>query len=142
MSMSWPEIAGFVTGVLSVWLFVRQNVWAWPVGLANSASWLILFWTSRLYLDAALQLIYIALGVAGWYWWLRGGPARSVLRVRRTTRNEAVLLASVSVAGTAGLWWAMAAAGDAAPLPDAATTVVSLVAQFMLTRKLLGNWWC
>lgn len=32
--------------------------------------------------------------------------------------------------------------GDVAPLPDAATTVVSLVAQYMLTRKLLENWWC
>jgi len=30
---------------------------------------------------------------------------------------------------------------DAAPLPDAATTVVSLIAQYMLTRKLLANWW-
>jgi nicotinamide mononucleotide transporter len=36
----------------------------------------------------------------------------------------------------------MVAVSDALPLPDAATTVVSLIAQYMLTRKLLGNWWC
>ncbi len=139
--MSWPEIPGFVTGAASVWLFVRQNVWAWPIGIANSAFWLVLFWTSRLYLDAGLQLLYIGLGIAGWYWWLRGGERPGELPVRRTRRGEALLLTGIGVAATALLWPAMAAVSDAQPLPDAATTVASLIAQYMLTRKLLGNWW-
>ena len=36
----------------------------------------------------------------------------------------------------------MVRAGDVLPLIDAATTTVSLIAQYMLTRKLLGSWWC
>jgi nicotinamide mononucleotide transporter len=140
--MSWTEIAGFLTGAVSVWLYVRQNVWAWPVGIANSVFWLVLFWESRLYLDAGLQLVYIGLGVAGWYWWLRGGERPGELPVTRTRRGEALALAAAAVAGTLALWWAMVAASDALPLPDAATTVVSLIAQYMLTRKLLGTWWC
>jgi nicotinamide mononucleotide transporter len=159
--MSWTEGLGFATGAVSVWLFVRQNVWAWPTGIANSAFWLVLFWGSRLYLDAGLQIVYIGLGVWGWYWWLRGGRRGGAdrdgadrdgadrdaggggrLPVSRTPRGEAWLLAGIGVAGTLGLWWAMVAVGDALPLPDAATTVVSLIAQYMLTRKLLANWWC
>jgi nicotinamide mononucleotide transporter len=140
--MSWTEIAGFVTGAVSVWLYVRQNVWAWPVGIVNSVCWLVLFWASRLYLDAGLQLVYIGLSVAGWYWWLRGGQRPGELPVARTRRWEALALAAAALVGTLGLWWAMAAVSDALPLPDAATTVVSLIAQYMLTRKLLGNWWC
>ena len=46
--MSWSEILGFVAGALSVWLYVRQSVWAWPTGIANSVFWLILFASSRL----------------------------------------------------------------------------------------------
>jgi len=140
--MSWTEVAGFVTGAVSVWLYVRQNVWAWPVGIANSMCWLVLFWASRLYLDAALQLVYIGLSVAGWYWWLRGGERPGELPVARTRRREMLALTGVGLVGTLGLWWAMAAVSDVLPLPDAATTVVSLIAQYMLTRKLLGNWWC
>ena len=140
--MSWLEIAGFATGALSVWWYVRQNVWAWPVGIANSVCWLVLFWASRLYLDSGLQLVYVWLSVAGWYWWLRGGERPGQLPVARTGRREALALTGVGVVGTLGLWWAMAAVSDALPLPDAATTVVSLIAQYMLTRKLLGNWWC
>ncbi len=140
--MSWWEILGFATGAVSVWLYVRQNVWAWPTGIANSVFWLVLFWTSRLYLDAGLQVLYIALGVAGWYWWLRGGERPGRLPVRRAPRVDVVVLTGIAVVATGGLWAAMAAVADAQPLPDAATTVVSLIAQYMLTRKLLGNWWC
>jgi len=140
--MSWTEALGFATGAVSVWLYVRQNVWAWPTGIANSAFWLVLFWGSRLYLDAGLQIVYIGLGVWGWYWWLRGGERGGRLHLSRTPRAEAWLLVGIGILATLGLWWAMVAVDDALPLPDAATTVVSLIAQYMLTRKLLANWWC
>lgn len=144
--MSLMEVLGFVTGLVSVWLFARQNVWAWPIGIANSGCWLLLFWQSRLFLDAGLQVVYIGLSVWGWYWWLRPagseGTVGSALPVARTSRWESLVLVGVGVAATAGLWWAMAVQDDAMPFWDAATTVVSLIAQYMLTRKLLGNWWC
>jgi nicotinamide mononucleotide transporter len=144
--MSWSEILGFVTGAVSVAFYVRQSVWAWPTGIANSVFWLVLFWGSRLYLDASLQLVYIGLGVAGWWWWVRGqragGRRTGELPVRLTAPAEALTLVAIGVLATSGLWWLMERVGDAAPLPDAATTVVSLIAQYMITRKLLGNWWC
>lgn len=144
--MSWAEVFGFLAGGLSVWLYVRQSVWAWPTGIANSSFWLILFWDTRLFLDAGLQLVYIGLGVAGWLWWVRGqrvsGRREGDLPVTRTRRGEALVLGMIGVLATAALWWAMIQVRDAAPLPDAATTVGSLIAQYMLTRKLLGCWWC
>ncbi|HEY9391516.1 MAG TPA: nicotinamide riboside transporter PnuC, partial [Mycobacteriales bacterium] len=62
--------------------------------------------------------------------------------VSRTRTTETTVLGCVAVAGIATLWWAMTRQGDAMPFWDSVTTVVSLVAQYMLTRKLLGNWWC
>jgi len=139
--MSWSEILGFVAGALSVWLYVRQSVWAWPTGIANSVFWLILFAGSRLYLDASLQIVYIGLGIVGWVWWVRPRREQRELPVTRTPVSHAVALGVIGVVATAGLWWLMVRVDDAAPLPDAATTVVSLIAQYMLTRKLLANWW-
>ncbi len=139
--MSWIEVAGFVTGAVSVWLAAREHVWNWPIGLVNSACWFVLFWTSRLYLDSGLQLVYIGLGLAGWYWWLYGGDTRDDLPIGRATVRLAVTLAGLTLAATGLLWWVDASlAHSAMPFWDASTTVVSLVATYLLCRKLIANW--
>ncbi|MEK8227593.1 nicotinamide mononucleotide transporter family protein [Oerskovia sp. M15] len=71
--MSIEEIIGFVTGALCVWLAVRQNVWTFPIGLANNAVYVVLFGSTGLYAGAGLQVVYLVLGALGWYWWVRAG---------------------------------------------------------------------
>src|SRR3954447_22295985 len=95
--VSWTEVLGFATGALSVFLFVRERVWAWPIGIANSVFWLVLFWQSKLYLDSSLQAVYIALGVLGWYWWVRSRTADAELPVVRTGHREATLLLVIAM---------------------------------------------
>ncbi len=77
--MDWTEVAGFVTGAACVALVVRRSVWNFPVGIANNVLFLVLFTGAGLYGDAALQVLYIALAVLGWWAWLRGGPDRGPL---------------------------------------------------------------
>lgn len=135
------EVLGFVSGAWCVWLTVKERVLAWPVGLVNSGSWLVLFAGSQPYTDAGLQIVYLVLGCLGWWWWVHGGTDRTELRVARTSRPAAVALAVGGVAVTGFLTWVNATfTATDVPLADAATTATSLVAQLMLCRKLLGNW--
>jgi nicotinamide mononucleotide transporter len=135
------EALGFVTGALCVYLVVRENVWNFPVGIANSAFFLALFAGARLYGDAALQVVYIALGFQGWYLWLRGGENRTPLRVERASRRLLAGVAAFVVAGTAGLTLFFRHVNDSAPFLDALTTALSLGAQYLLNRKAVENWW-
>lgn len=140
--MSVEEIIGFATGAVCVWLAVRQNVWTFPVGLANNAVYVVLFASSGLYAGAGLQVVYIVLGVLGWVWWVRGGPGGETLTVRRTPAwawaAAAVAFASLAVV----LAWLLGTHTDStAPGLDAVTTSLSLVAQLMLGRKWIGSWW-
>jgi nicotinamide mononucleotide transporter len=134
------EVLGFVTGAWCVWLTVKENVWNWPIGIANDAFFLVLFLRASLFADAGLQVVYIVLGVLGWYWWLRGGAGKTELPVSRTGTRTALVLAVLLVVSTAGLTIGLARVNDAAPFWDALTTVLSLVAQYMLSRKLIENW--
>ena len=135
------EALGFVTGALCVYLVVRENVWNFPVGIANSAFFLVLFAGARLYGDAALQIVYIALGFQGWYLWLRGGEGRTPLRVERAPRRLLAAVAAFVAAATAGLTLLFRYVNDSAPFLDAFTTALSLGAQYLLNRKAVENWW-
>jgi nicotinamide mononucleotide transporter len=141
LDLNIAEVLGFVTGGWAVWLTVKENLWLWPVSIANNAFFLVLFGQQRLFADAALQVVYLVLEVVGWYWWLSGGVGRTRLTVRRTGWGEWAALIVLGVLSTVGMTILLGAIGDAAPLLDGVTTVLSLIAQWLLTRKLLENWW-
>ncbi len=134
------EVLGFVSGAWGVWLTVKENVWNWPIGIANSAFFLVLFVQGRLFADSGLQVVYIVLGVLGWYWWLRGGAHKTALPIARTGPRHAAVLAAIIVAATVVLTAGLTRVDDAAPFWDALTTALSLGAQYLLTRKLIENW--
>jgi nicotinamide mononucleotide transporter len=138
--MNWLESAGFVTGALSVWLAVRQNPWNWPFGVANAVFFFLLFLRARLYGDMALQVLFMAICVLGWYRWLFGGEGHSRLGVTRITRTGAVAYTVAAVAATAAFTPYLRSINDAAPLLDALTTVLSVEAQYLMTRKVIEHW--
>ncbi len=138
---SLTEALGFVTGAACVWLTVKQNIWNWPLGLANNVFFIVLFLGAGLYGDMSLQLVYIVLGILGWYWWLHGGENRSQLRVARATPTTLLIMGALILAGTLGLTLLLQIFNGSAPFLDALTTVLSLAAQYLLTRKLIENWY-
>jgi nicotinamide mononucleotide transporter len=141
--VSLAELLGFVTGAASVWLTVLARISNFPVGIANSAFFLVLFAAARLYADSGLQVVYIVLGFAGWWQWLHGGRSGRRGRELVVTRSGWPLLAAcvaLAVVGTWGLTIGLGAARDIAPFWDALTTAVSLVAQVLLNSKRIENW--
>jgi len=137
---SSQEAWGFVTGGWCVWLQVKENIWAWPISLVNNAVFFFLFQRERLFGDMGLQAAYFTLGAYGWYTWLFGGQAHTHAKVVRSSARLLVILSVVTVAATTLLTIYLRSINDAAPLLDAFTTVLSLIAQGMLARKLIENW--
>jgi nicotinamide mononucleotide transporter len=140
-SISMTESAGFATGGVCVWLTVRENLWTWPIGLANNVVFFVLFWQARLFADTYLQVVYFALGTYGWWNWSAGGAGGTPLRVSRASAREWVGLAVFVVLGVWGLREMLIRVAGAAPFWDALTTILSLAAQYLLCRKRLENWW-
>jgi nicotinamide mononucleotide transporter len=138
--VSVAELLGFVTGAASVWLTVLARISNFPVGIANSAFFLVLFASARLFADSGLQVVYIALGFAGWWQWLHGGPERSRLTVARSGWPLLACCVVFAAAATWGLTVLLTAVHDVAPFWDALTTAVSMAAQFLLNCKRIENW--
>jgi nicotinamide mononucleotide transporter len=138
--VSVAELLGFVTGAASVWLTVLARISNFPVGIANSAFFLVLFLSARLFADSGLQIVYVVLGFAGWWQWLHGGHERGKLKVARSGWQLLAVCVLFTVTATWGLTVLLERAHDIAPLWDALTTAVSLAAQFLLNCKRIENW--
>jgi nicotinamide mononucleotide transporter len=135
------DFTAAVAGMVGVALGIWQSVWTWPVGLVNVALTFVAFRRNGLYSDAGLQVVYLLLSIYGWYQWLRGGVGHSELKVSRTPRDAWAMLAGAGVV----IWLVLGTItkqfpGAAIPYIDAATTSTSLIAQYMITRKLVENW--
>ena len=136
--MNKLELIAAVVGAVSVWLSVRQNIWSWPTAIVNVVLYALVFYDAKLYADMGLQVIYALLSVYGWYEWLYGGEGRTQLHVTRTRGRVWTLLGVIALASSALLGTLLHHETDAAlPYMDAALSSTSLVAQWMMTRKLL-----
>jgi nicotinamide mononucleotide transporter len=139
--MSAIEIAAAAFGLVCVWLTMRENVWCWPTGLVQVVLYIYVFYEARLYADTGLQVIYVFLQLYGWHQWLHGGARHGTLHISRAARPLLLQLLLLGGLSTAALGYAFHRWTDASvPYWDSVIVAFSLVAQWMLARKLLQNW--
>ena len=140
--VTWLEIVASVLGVLMVLANLRVKPIGWPLAIASSLLYGLLFADSRLNGEAMLQVFFVV--VAGWGWWqwlhARGSDGHA-LEVLWMTRNVRV----VAIAGTLAAWPLLALLLDRGtdsdvPWLDALVTVASITGQILLGRKFIDNW--
>ena len=139
---TWLEIAAVVIALAMVGCNIRQVHWGWPLAAISSVMYFALFWRSRIYGDAALQVCFAVVAFWGWVQWLRGvRPDGTPLKVARLSgRGLALAIAACAVLWPAvGLFLKTFTDTDV-PWWDAFPTAVSLVGQFLLGRKYIENW--
>ena len=140
--ISWLELLACVLAVWMVLCNFRVQPLGWPLAIASSALYGLLFIHSRLYGEAALQAVFIVVGCWGWWQWLRGTTAAGdKLPVRRLKASQRWAAAVITL-----LAWPLLGLGlqhwtdSDVPYLDALPTVGSLLGQYLLGRKWLENW--
>lgn len=139
--MSIWEVIGAVLGVIGVWLMIRQNIWGWPVGLVQVSVYAWVFFVTKLYSDAILQVAFFLIQAYGWWHWWRGRTPGHELPVTRLGGAGTAGAIAAGAVLTAGWGTFMHRSTDAAlPFWDAFILVFSLIAQWLQARKKLENW--
>jgi nicotinamide mononucleotide transporter len=77
ISDNYIEVFGVLTGIIYVFLEIRQSIWLWPIGILTSAVYILVFFTSKFYADMSLQGYYLVISCIGWYWWSRDTGLRA-----------------------------------------------------------------
>lgn len=140
--MDWLEAVAVALALAMVLCNIREIHWAWPLAISSSLLYFVIFWRSRLYGEAWLQVFFAVVALWGWFQWLRGHRADgSALRVARLSPRGLVL----TIAAGALLWPATGlllqrTTDSDVPWWDAFPTSISVVGQFLLARKFIENW--
>jgi nicotinamide mononucleotide transporter len=140
--VTWLEIVAFVLSLAMVAANMRVNPLGWPLAMASSLLYALLFADSKLYGEATLQVFFIAVSAWGWWQWLRGRAGDgTALQVHRLSRNGWRWLGGALLTAwpLAALLLARTTDSDA-PAADALATVASVAGQVLLGRKVLESW--
>ncbi|MDX2359635.1 MAG: nicotinamide riboside transporter PnuC [Crocinitomicaceae bacterium] len=155
-SSIWEWIA-VITSVLYVIFAARKMIICWLFAIITSGLYIYICFSYNLYLETILQVFYLIMGVVGWVLWnnkTSGKPTQKsedllddfptinkkgeITRWRVTTH-----VINIVISGVLTLLLGMAFSDytdQENPFIDAFTTVFSLVATYMVIKKVLENW--
>lgn len=139
--MSLIEVVAVGLGVLCVALGVGRSIWTFPtaIGSVTLVGWVV--WRERLYSDALLQAFFVGANLYGWANWRRSQAQAGEVLVEGMAASERLRWAAVAVAATLAWGAAMQRWTDASyAWWDAATAVVSVIAQLLMARRKWENW--
>jgi nicotinamide mononucleotide transporter len=142
-SANFVEILAAVLGIAYIFFSIRQSIFTWPVGLLTSVLYVWVFFVSKLYADMSLQMYYVFISIYGWVVWSGGGKSThsEPLKISRITSKWLGILLVISVLLFVFIWFILSRFTDSpVPMADGLSTALSIVATWMLARKLMENW--
>jgi nicotinamide mononucleotide transporter len=139
------ETLGTIIGLIYLWLSVKQNIWLWLFGIISSALYIYVFFVARLYALTSLQVYYVIVSFYGWFHWLYGnkteGQPGKKLPIGRITVKQASLLFGITVLLNIIFYFVLKYFTNSdQPFWDSFSTAVSIIATWMLARKVLEHW--
>ncbi|MBR2867223.1 MAG: nicotinamide mononucleotide transporter [Alistipes sp.] len=142
--MDWSlilQIVGTTLGLIYLWLEYKANIWVWVIGAIMPMVHGVLYLTSGIYADAAMQLYYVAAGIYGLAVWKRHPKDSSSGRIKHTPLRWILPLVGIYVVLHVAIYFVLTDFTDSrVPFFDSMSTALSIVAMWMLSRKLVEQW--
>ena len=136
------ELVAVAFSLACVVFAARRHIGTWPAGIIAVIAYFAIFVRSKLYADAALQVIFLAQGIYGWIRWSRrGSAALTEASIGVLSGRHRIILATIVACASIGIGTSLARYTDASsPYIDATVSVLSLAANWLLARRMLENW--
>lgn len=132
------EWIAVLTGTLYVILISYKQIIAWLFALISSLLYVYICFNYQLYLESFLQVFYVAMAVFGWINWKK--ETTNGMIIKWPLKNHIVNIGASTIL-TLLLGFSFSKfTNQANPYTDAFTTVFSLTATFMVTKRVLENW--
>lgn len=133
----WFAVA---SSLLYVILITYKVLAAWIFAALSSVLYIYLCYSNRLYLESILQVFYFGMAIYGWFMWTSDDDTKDVTVIQWPLKYH---LYNILISGALMLLFGYIFdqySNQANPYLDAFTTIFSLMATFMVAKKVLENW--
>ena len=140
LNFNWSiiESTAVFFSVLYVILAIKENVWCWWAAAISVILYIYICYTAQLYPETGLQFFYLIMAIYGYYQWNKND---SSLKIQQwtITKHLFILLLGALLTFLMGFYFSIYT-NAAMPLVDSFTTVFSVFATYMVTKKVIENW--
>ena len=140
------EWLAVITGLIYVILAAKEKNICWIFGIISTACWgYASYFHYDLYVDALLQMFYVAMGFYGIYRWQFASTEfddkKNYLPISKMSTTQHLVIISGGLGLSAIVGYLFAAYTQAASTYlDSLTTVFSIAATWMTVQKKIENW--
>ena len=142
------EIFGFITGLIYVYLELKQKISMWILGSISSAIFVIIFAFAKIYADMCFNFYNLIIGIYGLTLWLKNSNEDlteeiddSKIYYNHITKTQMTNMMILSFILYFGIYIILANFTDS-PIPygDSFTTTLSIIAVYLLAKKVIEQW--
>ena len=140
LNFNWSitESVAVFFSILYVMLALKESIWCWGAALISVTLYIYICYNAQLYPETGLQVFYLLMAFYGYYQWNKNDRN---LKIQEWTTNKHLLILLLGAILTFLMGFYFSIYTNAAmPLVDSFTSVFSVFATYMVTKKVLGNW--
>ncbi len=146
--ISYIELLGTLSGLVSVYYASRANILTWPTGTLNAVFLFVLFYQVQLYADMFLQTYFFVVTLYGWYYWNKKRDEKSITVMTSHSRIITALIVATTTV-LAGYCFSHIheylpqyfTIQAAYPYADSFIMVASITATTLLAQKKIESWY-
>ena len=140
LKFNWSiiESGAVLFSILYVVLAAKQNIWCWFFAGISVTLYIYICFISHLFAETGLQVFYLFMAVYGYYNWNNSKIAININQWNFSKHLFLILIAAI-ITFLMGFYFTTYTSAKM-PIVDSFTTVFSIIATYMLTKKVLESW--
>ena len=132
------ESVAVIFSISYVILAAKENVWCWAAATVSVILYIYICFTAQLYAETGLQIFYLIMAIYGYYNWNTNNRKLQITEWS-VLKHLFLILIGALLSFLMGFYFATYT-DSKMPIIDSFTTVFSIIATYMIIKKVLENW--
>lgn len=138
INLSLIETVAVFFSIIYVVLAAKESIWCWAAALISVSIYIYICFQAQLYAETGLQVFYFIMAIYGYFSWKKNN---SLLRINELAISNHILIMILGSLLTFLLGFYLSVYTDSQlPIVDSFTTIFSVIATYMVVKKILSNW--